>query len=442
MKITVFGSGYVGLVSGACLANLGHDVLCMDVDENKINKLKAGEIPFYEPGLKELAAENVKRNRLKFTTDAKEAVEHGIVILNCVGTPGKDDGSANLDFIFDVAKNIAKHINEYKVIVTKSTVPPGTNRKIHEIIKQQAPQAEFDVISNPEFLKEGAAIEDFNHPDRIVVGLEDPNSSAKAKKVIEEMYSGLSRTYIETIYTNWETAELIKYASNTFLAAKVSFINEIANICDKIGANVKVVAKAMGLDYRISPKFLNAGVGYGGSCFPKDVRALTHFAKQLNYEPKLINSIDIFNERQKTIIVDKIKKAFNNSLQNKTIAIFGLSFKPKTSDMRDAPSITIINSLLQLGAKIKAYDPAATDVHGNEAKKIFNNKITYPNNAYEAAQDADAIVLVTEWDEFRSLDMEKIKNSMKDNKLFDGRNIYVPEKMRAIGFEYYGIGQQ
>ncbi len=435
MNVAVVGSGYVGLVSGACLANLGHRVLCCDVDEKKISQLNRGEIPFYEPGLRELVRENLEKKRLTFTADAKQAVEFGTVILNCVGTPGKEDGSANLDFIFDVARTVARHSNGTKVIVNKSTVPPGTARRVEQLIKEQSPKAGADVVSNPEFLKEGAAIHDFNHPDRIVIGMKDPSSPAK--QVMEELYAGIVRPYIEVVWTDWETAELSKYASNAFLAAKVSFINEIANICDRIGADIRTVARVMGLDDRIGPRFLNAGVGYGGSCFPKDVRALTVFAQQQGCDPQIIRQIDPFNERQKLRMAEKIVAAFSDGLAGKKIAVWGLSFKPKTSDMREAPSITIINELLKRGAAVRAYDPEARE----EAKKIFAGSIAYADSPEDAARDAHALVLATEWDEFRGLDMAKVRAAMKGNLLFDGRNVYDRQHMTVLGFGYHGIGQ-
>jgi len=432
MKISVIGTGYVGLTTGACLANLGYDVLCMDVIKDKIDQLKQGILPFYEPGLNELASKNIKNKRLTFTTDPKEAVEFGTIIFNCVGTPSKDDGSANLDYVYAVAKSVGEHINGYKIVVNKSTVPPGTARKVYEIIKEHAPDAEFDVVSNPEFLKEGAAIHDFFKPDKIVIG----TTSDKATTTMQELYSGLMRPYLPVIITNWETAELIKYANNTFLVTKISMINELANIAERVGADIKTIAKSLGADYRISPRFLNAGVGYGGSCFTKDVKALHHLAQQHGYNAKLVKEINELNIRQKYVLVEKILNHFGNDLTNKTIAIWGLSFKPKTSDIRDAPAITIIKKLLEHGAKINAYDPEA-----NHPTKEAIPEITLCENAYEAATNSDAVVLVTEWDEFRNLDMKRVKTLMKGDVLFDGRNIYNPEKKKRLGFSYHGIGR-
>jgi UDPglucose 6-dehydrogenase len=436
MNITICGAGYVGLTSAACLANLGHTVMCVDIDESKIAKLKNGEVPFFEPGLEPLVKKNTARNKLTFTTDAQKGVEFGDVIFNCVGTPSKEDGEANLDYVFAVAKTIAEHLNNYKVIVIKSTVPPGTAKKTAEIIKEniQNEQSSFDVVSNPEFLREGTAIRAFNYPDKIVIG----TNSDRARQIMRKVYAGRLRTYLPIVETDWETAELIKYANNTFLATKISFINEMANICDNTGADIKMVALALGLDYRIAPRFLNAGVGYGGSCFPKDVKAIAHTAKINGYTASLFEEVTKLNERQKTRIVEKILQSYNNNITNKTFVALGLSFKPKTSDMRDAPSINIINKLLEHGAHIRAYDPAAHE----EAKKIFADRITFASSVEDAAQNADALILITEWDEFRNLDLTALKETMKDNKLFDGRNIYEPELVKEDGFEYVGMGRR
>lgn len=435
MKIAVFGTGYVGLVTGACLANLGHEVLCIDIDQKKVEDLQNGKIPFFEPDIDHLVRKNQSKGKLKFTTDAKQAIEHAEVIFNCVGTPSKENGEADLSYIFGVAKTIGQHLTSYKAIVNKSTVPPGTARETARIIKENLKQpVEFDVVSNPEFLREGAAVYDFTHPDKIVVGTD----SECARKIMREAYSGRLRTYLPTIETDWETAELIKYANNTFLATKISFINEIANICDKIGADIKIVARALGLDDRIGPRYLNPGVGFGGSCFPKDVRALAAAMRKRGYPAKLLEEVTNVNERQKLVITDKLKQAFANNLKNKTFCVLGLSFKPKTSDMREAPSVTIINELLKMGAKVQAYDPEAMD----EAKKIFGNKITYSPSPEEAAKGSSAVVIATEWDEFRNLDLAELRKVMADNKLFDGRNIYEPELAREDGFDYYGIGRK
>lgn len=435
MNITIFGVGYVGLTTGACLASLGHNILCIDIDEQKIALLQQGKIPFFEPGLQELMDQNVRKSKLLFSTSAEEGVKFGEVIFNCVGTPSKDDGSANLEYVFSVAKMVGKHINDYKVIVNKSTVPPGTARKTAEIISENNKnKIPFDVVSNPEFLREGNAIRAFNYPDKIVVG----TNSEKALPIMRRVYSGRMRTYLPIVETDWETAELIKYANNSFLATKISFINEIANICDRTGADVKIVSMALGLDYRISPRFLNPGVGYGGSCFPKDVKALIKTAYEKGYQAKLLEEVDALNERQKNIIVKKIQERFDQDLKGKTFSILGLSFKPKTNDMREAPSITIIQELLSKGAVLKVFDPCAME----DAKKLFNNKVTYCSSVEDTALGSSALVLVTEWDEFRSINFSDLGKIMRERVIFDGRNIYEPELVRDEDFEYIGIGRK
>lgn len=435
MRITVFGSGYVGLTTAACLANLGHDVLCADVDEKKIELLKKNQIPFFEPGLDVLVKKSAERGRLKFTTNAKEAVEFGEVIFNCVGTPSKENGDADLSAVYSVAKTIASHMAAYKIIVNKSTVPPGTARETKRMISGALHQrCDFDIVSNPEFLREGEAIRAFNYPDKIVIGTD----SEKALRIMKKVYTGRMRTYLPIVETDWETAELIKYANNALLATKISAINEIANICDRVGADIKMVSLALGLDQRIAPRFLNAGVGYGGSCFRKDVNALVFAARQKGYNAKLLEEVNAINERQKKVIAEKIKDAFDNDLKGKTLTVLGLSFKPKTSDMREAPSIPIILELLEAGAAIKAYDPAAME----EAKKVFGNKIAYCESVTEAARGSSAIVLVTEWDEFRNIDFAELGKVMERKIVFDGRNIYEPEMAKEEGFEYIGIGRK
>jgi len=433
MKITIVGTGYVGLTSAACLAELGHEILCLDVDEKKIASLIQGNVPFFEPGLDQLLKRNSARKKLQFTTDKKQAIEFGEVIFNCVGTPSGPNGEADLSAVFSVAKDIAQtteKIGTYKILVIKSTVPPGTSRKIQEIVDTS--NSKIDVVSNPEFLREGEAIRAFQYPDKIVLG----SHSDKALRIMRKVYAGRLRTYLPIVETDWETAELIKYASNAMLATRISTINEIANICDHVNADIKIVSTALGMDYRIGPRFLNAGVGWGGSCFPKDVKALIHTAKQHGYDAKLFEQTYAVNDRQRIRIIEKIKTVMN--IENKTFCIWGLSFKPKTSDMREAPSITIINELLKHKATVQVYDPEAM----NEAKKIFNTKVTYSKNPEEAAKDAHAIILVTEWDEFRGIDFAQLKKTMKDNKLFDGRNIYEPELIKEEGFEYYGMGRK
>ena len=434
MKISVFGTGYVGLVTGACLANLGHHVLCVDIDDKKIEMLKKGEIPFYEPGVKELVVKNSEKGRLKFSFDLKEGATYGDVIFNCVGTPSGDDGKADLKYVFSVAETVAKYAEWHKVLINKSTVPPGTAKKCQELVLKTNPDSEVEVVSNPEFLKEGSAVYDFTHPDKIVVGAK----SSKAYAVIRKVYTGRVRTYIPVLETDWETSEMIKYANNSFLATKICFINEIANICDRIGADVRLVAQAMGLDYRISPKFLNPGVGYGGSCFPKDVRALIHAAEEKGYETKLLKEVDALNNRQKLIVAHKIKEKFGHDLTGKTLTIWGLSFKPKTSDIREAPSLVLIKELLDRGARINTYDPVAHD----EVKQVFGERINYCPSMADALHESSAVVLVTEWDEFRNANFAELGERMQEKVIFDGRNIYEPELIEEEGFEYYGIGRK
>ena len=429
MKISIFGSGYVGLVTGACLANLGHQVLCVDIDAEKVANLREGKIPFFEPGLKELVKKNREKNRLSFSTDVEEGVGFGEVVFNCVGTPSDSNGAANLNFVFSVAKNVGKFAKEDKLLINKSTVPPGTARKCQELVKN----SRVEVVSNPEFLAEGKAIHDFQHPDKIVVGAKSINAFSLLRKV----YTGRVRTYIPFLETDWETAEMIKYANNSFLATKVSFINEIANICDCVGADVRIVSQAMGMDYRISPKFLNPGVGYGGSCFPKDVRALIQRAEEGNYKAQLLQQVDLVNEKQKSLLFTKLKEKYSD-FNGMIFTIWGLSFKPKTSDIREAPSLVLINQILENGGRAKVYDPIAI----KEVKEIFNEKIQYANSLADSVKNSSAIILVTEWDEFRNAPFLELGKSMKEKVLFDGRNIYEPELIKEEGFEYYGVGRR
>ncbi len=433
MKIGVFGSGYVGLTTGACLANLGHEITCVDIDQTKIDKLNNGEIPFYEPGLKELVQKNKEKGRLKFTTDIESGVRFQDAIFNCVGTPGKEDGSADLSYVFKVAETVGKLADGYKILINKSTVPPGTARKCTELIKNTNPASQVEVVSNPEFLAEGKAVHDFNHPDKIVVGA----TTNEAYNLLRKIYTGRVRTYIPVLETDWETAETIKYANNSFLATKISFINELANICDKVGADVKLVSQAMGMDYRISPKFLNPGAGYGGSCFPKDVRALINAAHQHGYTATLLQQVDDVNEKQKSFLFEQIKTKFGD-LSGKSFTIWGLSFKPKTSDIREASSLILIKKLLAAGANIKAYDPVAHE----EVQKEIGDQITYCESVEKSVVDSEAIILVTEWDEFRNVDFLKLSENMKNKIVFDGRNIYEPEMIKEDGFEYFGVGRK
>ncbi len=432
MNLTIIGTGYVGLTTGACLANLGHKVLCFDIDHTKIDLLKNGTIPFYEPALPELVKFNTDQGRLRYSTDPAESILFGEVIFNCVGTPEQNNGAADLCSVFAVVDMVAGHAPGYTVLVNKSTVPPGTARACQDRIRQKNNLAIVDIVSNPEFLKQGNAVHDFNHPDKIVLG----SSSSKALAEMKKVYSGLIRMYLPVIETTWETAEMIKYANNSFLAAKISFINEIANICQRTGADIKTVARALGLDYRIGPKFLNAGIGYGGSCFPKDIRALTHIAKEQGYDAALLREIDQANERQKYIFLPTILERLN-SLGGNTVTIWGLSFKPKTNDVRGAPAISLIMRLLQEGLIIKVYDPLAIP----EARLVLGEKVIYCDSITDSVQGSNLIVLITEWDEFRNVNFAELGRLMKSKIICDGRNIYDPRLLQEAGFEYYGIGQ-
>jgi UDPglucose 6-dehydrogenase len=432
VHIAVIGTGYVGLVTGACFSEFGVFVTCVDKDKNKIESLKQGTIPFYEPGLEELVKRNIKQGRLKFTTDIGEAVEESLVIFIAVGTPPRGDGSADLSYVDEVSKVIASHINSYKVIVTKSTVPIGTGERIRGIISQNLKEEiDFDIVSNPEFLREGSAIEDFMRLNRFVIGA----SIQKAIAIMKDLYKPLYLIETPFVITNIETAELIKYTSNSFLATKISFINEIAMLCEKVGADVNVVAKGMGLDGRIGPKFLHAGPGFGGSCFPKDTKALLKIAEDKGVKLSIVDAVIKANEKQLLWAVNKIKTA-SNDMKGKTTAVLGLSFKPNTDDIRDAPAIFIIQGLLKEGAAVNAYDPVAM---GN-AKAILPD-ITYCSDAYDACENADAVTIVTEWNQFRNLDLERIAKILKQPYFFDMRNIYDPQKMKTMGFKYYSVGR-
>ncbi len=432
MKICVIGTGYVGLVAGTCLASMGNNVICVDNDLVKLEKLKQGIIPIYEPGLEELITLNVAESRLSFTDNLKYAVENSMVCFIAVGTPQGDDGSAELKYVYDVAGQIGEAINEYKVIVDKSTVPVGTADKVAEIIKSKTDK-DFDVVSNPEFLKQGAAVEDFLKPDRIIIG----SNSERATSIMQELYSPYMRTGNPIIIMDVRSAEMTKYASNSFLAVKVSYANEIANICEKVGADVEMVRLGMCSDKRIGSQFLFPGLGFGGSCFPKDIKALSKIAKDFDCDYEILKAADDVNQRQRLLFVNKIFKKLGDDLSGKTIAVWGLSFKPNTNDMREAPSITIINSLLEHGAIIKAYDPKAYD----NARLHFGDKISYMGNSYEALDGADAMVLLTEWNEFRRPDFERIKQLLKEPLIFDGRNQYDVVRLKKMGFEYISIGR-
>lgn len=431
MKISIFGVGYVGLVTGASLANLGHEVVCADIDVVKIARLEKGEMPFYEPGLKELVQRTKDKQKLSFTADLAGAVQFGEVLFNCVGTPAQDDGSADLRALYAVVELIASITENYKVLVTKSTVPPGTARKCQEILN--ANNKEVDLVSNPEFLKQGNAVYDFNHPDKIVIGAQ----SERAFQSMRKVYHGLVKTYIPMLEMDWETAEMTKYANNAFLATKISYINEIANICGLVGADVKLVAKAIGMDQRIGARFLNAGIGYGGSCFPKDVKALVAVAQEYGYAAQLLQAADAVNQKQKEILLPHILEKLKQ-ISGDTATVWGLSFKPKTSDLREAPAVVLIHGLLERGIKIKVYDPVA----GEEARKIFGETITYCSSVEESVAQSDAIILVTEWDEFRNINFNELGKLMRNKIIFDGRNIYDPDSLREEGFEYYGVGRR
>ena len=432
MRICVIGTGYVGLVAGTCLAEMGNNVICVDNNQEKLNKLEQGIIPIYEPGLEELIKANVAENRLSFTSDLKYAVEKSLVCFIAVGTPQGEDGSADLQYVYQVAESIGEAMNDYKVIVDKSTVPVGTAEKVTEIIKSKTAH-NFDVVSNPEFLKQGAAVEDFLKPDRVVVG----SNSQKATEIMQELYAPFLRTGNPVIIMDVKSAEMTKYASNAFLAVKISYANEIANICENVGANAEMVRIGMCSDKRIGSQFLFPGLGYGGSCFPKDVKALLKTAKDNNCDTQMLEAADNINKLQRKLFVEKILKHFNNDVKEKTFAVWGLAFKPKTDDMREAPAITIINALLEKGAKIQAYDPKAAD----SAKFYFADRITYAKNSYDALENADALLLLTEWNEFRRPDFDRIKSSLNEPLIFDGRNQYDKKRMIERGFTYYSIGK-
>ena len=439
MKISIIGTGYVGLVQGAVMADFGAEVICMDVNKERIKDLNEDKIPIFEPGLKEVILKNKKAKRIEFTTDIKYAVEKSQVIFIAVGTPANEDGSADLEYVLQVAENIGKYINEYKVIVDKSTVPVGTGKQVREIIEKElekrGEKIEFDIVSNPEFLREGKALGDCQRPDRVVIGTD----SIKAREIMKKVYDVLFINETPFLFTNLETAELIKYASNAFLAVKISFINEIALLAEKVGANTQEIARSMGMDGRISPKFLHCGPGYGGSCFPKDTKAIVSIGKQYGEDMYVIQAAIDANEKQKRKVIEKIEDKMQG-VKGKTIGVLGLSFKPDTDDMRDAPSIDIIRGLVKLGAKIHAYCPEGM----KEAKwrlEDCEKSIIYCDDEYSMANDVDGIVLMTEWNQFRGMDMKKIKDRMRDNFYFDLRNIHTKDKVVREIFKYYPVGQ-
>lgn len=435
MKLSFVGVGYVGLVTGACMAEIGHKVICVDVDKKKIAQLRKGVMPIYEAGLEELVARNVKNGRLTFTTSIKEAITQSEVIFNGVGTPeDKKTGHADLQYVFAVAESFGKHLGrDFKILVNKSTVPVGTADKSADIIRKASGNKEnFEVVSNPEFLREGAAIKDFLNPDRVVLGV----SSAKARTTMEKIYRPVARTGRPILFTDVRSAELIKYASNAFLATKITFVNEIANLCERTGANVKEVAKGMGLDTRIGSKFLHAGIGYGGSCFPKDVKALLQTSKLFKYDFQIVSAVDRVNALQKMKPYEALRKHFK-SLKGKTIAVWGLSFKPRTDDVREAPVLYLIPAFLKAGAHVQVFDPVAMET-GRAA--LAGQKVTYAADAYDATEGADALLIATEWDEFRTVDYATLRERMKTPVIMDGRNVLERAEAETEGFTYFGIG--
>jgi len=432
MKIAIFGAGYVGLVTGVCFADLGNDVVCVDIDPKKIEALNQGKVTIYEVGLEELLQKGLKEKRLIFTIDAKKAIQEAEVIFICVGTPPRHNGEADLTFVTEVAKTVAEHMNGYKVIINKSTVPVGTADYVKRVIQaNQKTKHSFDIVSNPEFLREGAAVKDFQNPDRVIVGTD----SDRAKEIVAKLYKPVSRVGKPIVFTSVKSSELIKYASNAMLATRISFMNELSFLCEEVGADIKEVAHGMGLDTRIGPRFLQAGAGYGGSCFPKDVKALAQTMERFGFTTELLRAVDYINDRQKKSLLPKLKK-FVPKLDGKKIAVWGLAFKPRTDDIREATSITVIEQLQSEYANVVAYDPEATE----NAKKMLKD-VKFVNNQYDCLKDADALIIVTEWDQFREPDFEKMKKLMKGDIIIDGRNIYEPEDMKKLGFRYIGVGR-
>ncbi len=434
MNVVMIGTGYVGLVSGTCFAEFGASVVCVDVDEEKIRRLKEGEIPIYEPGLDELVGSNVSAGRLSFTTDLASAVPQADLVFIAVGTPSRrGDGYADLSYVYAAAKELAPHLSGYTVIVDKSTVPVGTARNVERIIREQNPQADFDVASNPEFLREGAAIGDFMRPDRVVIGVE----SVRAEKLLRELYRPLNLIEAPILATNLESAELIKYASNAFLATKISFINEISMLCEAVGADVHAVARGMGMDKRIGNKFLHAGPGYGGSCFPKDTQALVRIAQEHGTSSRIVEATIELNAAQKARMIKKIRNALGGSEAGRTIAVLGLTFKPETDDMRDAPALSILPTLVEKGAAIRATDPQGIE----EARPLLPDSVQYFEDTWETLEGADCVVLMTEWNAYRGLDLSRIRETMAGNVFVDLRNVYEPEQMREAGFDYHCVGR-
>jgi UDPglucose 6-dehydrogenase len=432
MKLAVIGTGYVGLVAGTCFSETGNDVVCVDIDQVKIATLQQGRIPIYEPGLEEMVRRNAEEQRLVFTTDVKSAVQKSSIIFIAVGTPQAPNGDANLEFVRNTVKSIAKAMDGFKIIVTKSTVPVGTADKIRQWLSEETSER-FAVVSNPEFMKEGAAVEDFMKPDRVVLGGDDPD----ALEIVKELYEPFLRTGNQILVMDSRSAEMSKYAANAMLATKISFINEVSRLCEYMGADINEVRRAIGLDRRIGPHFIFPGVGYGGSCFPKDIRAIISMGGDQE-EMFLMKAVEQVNERQKRVLVEKVKRCFGAKLSGKIFAVWGLAFKPRTDDMRDAPAIVVIEALLQSGARIQAFDPEATV----EARKIFGDRIVYAPRNYDALNGASALLVLTEWNEFRRPDFQRIKKLLKDPIIFDGRNIYDPGELEKLGFDYYSIGRK
>lgn len=436
MKVTIFGSGYVGLVSGACLADAGNHVLCVDIDPARIDMLNRGEVPIHEPGLDVLIRRNREAGRLEFTTDPARSVDHGLFLLIAVGTPPDEDGSADLRHVLTVARSIGEHLARYAIVVTKSTVPVGTADRVRQQVQStmaaRNAAVEFDVVSNPEFLKEGAAIEDFMRPDRVIVGTDNPRTT----ELIRALYEPFTRNHDRLVVMDIRSAELTKYAANAMLATKISFMNELAAVAERVGADIEKVRIGIGSDPRIGYSFIYPGVGYGGSCFPKDVKALIHSASRVGHDAELLRAVEAVNERQKHVLIAKVRDHFTDGLNGKIFALWGLAFKPNTDDMREAPSVPLIAALQDMGARVRAFDPASMD----QAKAVLEN-VTYGDSAYACADGADALVIATEWDEFRALDLERLRKLMKHPVIVDLRNIYPPEEISRFGFDYSCVGR-
>lgn len=440
MKLAVVGTGYVGLVTGACFSEMGHDVVCVDIDEAKIKALQNGRIPIYEPGLEEMVAANVKQERLTFTTDIAASVDSSLFVFIAVGTPPQEDGTADLRHVLDVARSIGRCMNDFKIVVTKSTVPVGTAARVREVIQQQLTARnvsyEVDVVSNPEFLREGSAIDDFMNPDRVVIGCDDPRTLV----LMKELYASFARDGRPVLTMSTSSAEMTKYAANSMLATKISFINEMAVLCEKVGANIEDVRMGIGADHRIGYQFINPGIGYGGSCFPKDVKALIRTANGAGHEPGLLHAVEEVNEKQKRLLFEKITTYYDGQLVGRCFGIWGLSFKPETDDVREAPSLVMIDALVTAGASVRAYDPKAM----HEAERYLGRRdgVVYADSNYDALEGCDALVLITEWSLFRNPDFARIKGLLKEPVIFDGRNVYTPGVLAAFGFDYFSIGRE